>query len=362
MNNYNKKELLEDESGFDEIGKFSDFYPNNSIQISRDSYSIDEICEKVKTKDIIFDFSFQDNLWNSNKKCELVESILLNFPLSTLLFFELKNGKKQIIDGKQRINTLLAFLNNELKLENLKILRHFNGYFFKDLELRYQSKLRRYKLSLFVIEPPTPDNIKIEILNRLNKKDSVLNSQEIRNAVFLGKSTDLLRELSSFKLFKELTEYVKVNKNKKNGYYILRFLSFYMLYNNMLDYNYRGNLDDFLAFTMKYLNSCNESKLIYLKEVFIKSIERFYYIMGKDGFRYESKANGKKRPINMLLFETLTYIFSKLTSSNNESEIRRKTIKLKEEMVNMPYLHKNIDSLTSVDYRFVTLPYRWREI
>ena len=113
---------------------------------------------------------------------------------------------------------------------------------------------------------------------------------------------------------------------------------------------------------MKYLNSCNESKLIYLKEVFIKSIERFYYIMGKDGFRYELKEGVKKKPINMLLFETLIYIFSKFTSNENELEIKRKTIKLKEEMINMPYLYKNIDSLTSVDFRFVTLPYRWREI
>ena len=356
--------ISDNKNSFYEIEKLSDFYSNNSIQISRDLYCIDEICERVKTKDIIFDFSIQDNLWNSKQKCELIESVLLNFPLSTLLFFEQKNGKKQIIDGKQRINTLLAFLNNEFKLENLKILQHFNGYCFKDLELRYQSKFRRYKISLFVIEPSTPDNIKIEILNRLNKKSRVLNNQEIRNMVFLGKSTDLLKELSSFKLFKELTDFVDFNKNKnkKNGYYILRFLSFYMLYNDMLDYNYRGNLDDFLAFTMKYLNSCNESTLMYLKDMFRNTIERFYYIIGKDGFRYESKEGVKKRPIDMLLFETLTYIFSKFTSCENELEIKRKTMKLKEEMVNISYLHKNIDSRTSVDFRFVTLPYRWREI
>ena len=354
---------LEDEIGFDEIENLSDIYSNSSIQISRDQYSINEIYDYVKTGDFILSPDFQRNyVWKPKQKCELIESVLMGLPLPIIYLFELKSGKKQVIDGKQRITTLISFLKNEFKLEKLKILPQFNNLMFKDLEARIQSKFRRFQLSVMVIEPPTPERVKLDIFMRVNRGGTILNNQEIRNVMFNGKSTEFLNELSKYEIFIKATDNSVSPKFKKDEYLILRFISFYMLYNNMLNYSYHGDSEDFFAFTMKYLNSCPESVLINLKKTFKEVTERFYYIMGEDGFRYESKEGSKKRPINMLLFETLAYIFSQLPSNMNESEIKRKTVELKKEMDSLTNLRNGADSKPNVDLRFVTLLNRWREI
>ena len=44
-----------------------------------------------------------------------------------MYLFEDKNGKKQVVDGRQRISAILDFLEGKFKLNNLRILKQFNG-------------------------------------------------------------------------------------------------------------------------------------------------------------------------------------------------------------------------------------------
>ena len=311
-NDNNKNEsVLEEETGLEyDENQSINIYPDVNIKISRDQYSIFETKEMVKIGDIDIEPNFQRHLvWKKIQKNELVESVLMGVPLPTFYIFEQKDGKKQVIDGRQRLTALHDFLDNKFILKDLKILKDFNNKKFDDLEDRYKSKFKRFQLSIVVIEPPTPPQVKYDIFNRVNKGGTILNNQEMRNALYHGKSTDLLLELTQSELFKNAISNAVSSKRMKDQYIVLRFISFYLLYTQNIIYDYTGDINYYLDEVMEFLNTKADEKLInHLKDVFYFAMKTACIFPNNDCFRYKSK-NTRPRPINMSLFETISYIF-----------------------------------------------------
>lgn len=65
--------------------------------------------KRRREKDYIqIDLEFQrDNIWYKKQKYGLIESVLMGIPISAFYFFETKEGKIQIINGRHKINNLL---------------------------------------------------------------------------------------------------------------------------------------------------------------------------------------------------------------------------------------------------------------
>lgn len=354
---------LEDVSGLSRDENQETTYPDAVIQISRDQYSIKDMCDMVESGDFKIDPDFQrKEVWNNIQKCELVESILMGVPLPTMYVFEQKDGKKQVIDGRQRLTALKQFLDNKLILKKLKVLSQFNGLRFDTLEGRYQSKYRRFQLSVIVVEPPTPERIKIDIFSRVNRGGTTLSNQEMRNALFYGKATQLLAELADSKEFKKATGNSVSDKRMKDRYIILRFISFYMLREKKINYDYSGDLEDFLAYSMNYLNHCNDNVLISLASLFRETMTKFSEAMGEDGFRFASINGNTKRPVNMLLFETLSYIFTKDLPPLNNNDLAQIVNSFKASLDNDNEFKKSIDSKPNIDYRFINVFENWRNL
>jgi len=86
-------------------------------------------------------------VWGPQQKRELIESVLMGIPLPVVYMFENENGQKQVVDGRQRISTLISFLNNEFSLAKLTMLPRFNTKKNQDLEPICQSKIERYQMA-----------------------------------------------------------------------------------------------------------------------------------------------------------------------------------------------------------------------
>lgn len=302
-----------------------DIYPIAEVKIEKAQFSISEIQKHVtERKTLIIEPDFQRNkVWNPKQKCELVESILMGIPIPIMYLFEQKDGKRQVVDGRQRITTIIEFLNNDFPLKNLKILRgsNFNNCYFKDLDPKYQIRFEDYQLFFYIIQPPTAERIKYDIFDRVNRGGTSLNNQEMRNALYQGKATLLLKELSESSQFLAATNHGIKSKRMKDRYVILRLISFFMLRNNWFktDYiSYKSDLDDFLAKCMIYINeNMPDNEINNLKDIFVCAMENIHNIIGNDAFRFNPKANEsqQRRPINMLLFEALGYMF--MTAEEN---------------------------------------------
>ena len=77
--------------------------------------SVGEVINMYKNKELIINPDFQRLFrWKIGQKSKLIESILLGIPIPSIFVFESDNSAWELIDGLQRISTLLEFMG-ELK-------------------------------------------------------------------------------------------------------------------------------------------------------------------------------------------------------------------------------------------------------
>lgn len=132
---------------------------------------------------------------------------------------------------------------------------------------------------------------------------------------------------------------------------ILRFLSFYLYFSNRLDgVEYKGRLDEFLAEVMKKINGMNEDEIQELFTLFTNTMDLLAQHHDSAIFRFHSYGENK-RPINMLLFESLTYLFVECKKRNIELS-QHNINHLKKEFERSGRFSRGIDSVSNITYRF----------
>lgn len=327
------------------------------VRIEKAQYSILHLQILLKKRqELVLNPDFQrHNVWKFKQKSELVESILMGIPIPLVYLFEDQYGKKQVVDGKQRITAILDFLENEYRLSGLNILEHLNGKLFSELEPKLQGIFEDYQLYCYIIQPPTPERIKYDIFDRVNRGGTSINKQEMRNALYGGKCTKLLKEISNSTEFLNATGYSISSERMKDHYAILRALGFMMLkkgvFIDMKDLEYRGDIDTFLAKFMVYINNdASDEQIEENKKIFLKAMLNSYFVLGEDGFRFNGGV--VRRPINMPLMEAIIFLFSHNIKLINLSHVKSIIEKLKKDFDSSKYFKGNVDSTTSLDYRF----------
>lgn len=317
----NEEELLLDfeskEEDFLNVGRLEDpdiLYPHAEVKVERDQYPIFQLFRKYEKGQIVLDPEFQrEDVWTPKQKSELIESVLMGIPLPIFYLNESKEGKLVVVDGRQRLTTFFNYLDDGFVLKNLRILSNLNGYKFSDLDPKLQADLEDFQLIAQVIKPPTPDRIKFDIFDRVNRGGTPLNNQEMRNALYQGKSTELLKLISQSEVFTLATQKSIKSYRMKDRYLILRAIAFYLWNENqLLDANnelvqYRNDIDEFLGKAMEYLNRCSDETIIKIKNNFLQSMKNNYIVMEDNAFR-RIQINGRRQPINMILFEAMTIL------------------------------------------------------
>jgi hypothetical protein len=82
-------------------------------QVRTDAYqmSIGEVVNMYENREIIIDPEFQRFFrWEISQKSKLIESLLLGIPLPSIFVFEREDSKWELIDGLQRVSTILEFM------------------------------------------------------------------------------------------------------------------------------------------------------------------------------------------------------------------------------------------------------------
>lgn len=358
------EELLEGEDV--ETTPSDEIYPDVEVRVERAFYSTSHLKNLVeKRKQLRIAPNFQRNrVWKVAQNSELIESILMGIPIPTIYLFESNDGTKQVVDGRQRISAIIDFLNGSFALRDLKILKKLNGLKFDSLDPVMQGKFEDYQLSVYIIQPPTPERIKYDIFDRVNRGGTQINKQEMRNALYMGEATKLVKELSQMDCFLTASDRGVSPRRAKDQYIILRALAFLLYYRYRDELNqlgnvkieYRGDIDDFLSKILVFLNS-NDEDVKRLRSVLKKDITQALDLaskqLGGDAFRFEAPAHGRRRAINMPLFEMLVYILSHPGAPNVlPSKLKTEVSKLKAEFDKQQMLMSNVDSTKNVNTRF----------
>ena len=349
-------------------------YPDLTIKIDKDQYSIYEMKRKYDRGKICMDPSFQRNfVWNSRQMSELIESVIIGIPLPLIYLAESQNGSLVVVDGRQRLTTFIQFLNNEFKLKGLRILKELNGYSFDDLEennvfSKYATDIEDFQLVVQIIKYPTPDKVRFDIFDRVNRGGTPLNKQEMRNALYQGKSTELLKTLSEGEAFKLATGSSISPKHMKDRYIILRAICFSLYQKQALrdidgkTIEYKSDIEDFLGRGMEFLNTRTDEEITELKNEFERNMRHIYYVLGEDAFRIPG-LDGRRRPISMTLFEALYYLFQNFEDVDKEDreKLEQCVAELLDDAEFLDCLQSSVDSKNHVDIRFNKVMRKYRE-
>lgn len=308
---------------FPESANINEIYPDAVLNIAKETASVFQLKRRYEKTPSMLDLKplFQRELvWNIKQKSELIESIIMGIPLPVFYVREQPDGVYIVVDGKQRLSTLFDFIDNKFALGNLSILTDYKGARFSDLSLLDQNKIEDYTLTVNVIKAPTSDRVTFDLFDRVNRGGTRITNQEMRNALYQGNATRLIKKLAENDVFIQVTENGASPKHMKDRLVVLRFIAFYLWQEHMsVDIDtmqpltYKSNIEDFLGKTMAFLNSLDESDPILsdLENIFTETmINARDYILPLGGFRLMNPS-GQKRQLNMSFFESFCYLISK---------------------------------------------------
>lgn len=250
----------------------------------------------------------------------LIESILLGIPLPIVYFAEEEDGTWSIIDGQQRLTSIISFIlgkfiydGKDFKLSNLDVMKELQRKSFKEIPSDLQEKILDTPIRSFIIKKESNDDIKFEIFERLNTGSTPLNEDEIRNTVYRGKYMQLLKELENNPTFDEIV--AKPNFKNRMLYrgMILRFFAFYE--NSYL--NYKPNMKQFCNKHIKKFRNMDDDMIEDYRKIFKDTISSVYSIFGTNAFRRmikDADSNNyswTKTRINMALYDVQMYGFTR---------------------------------------------------
>lgn len=266
-----------------DIVKIQEQLEKNRRSVSFDSYDITvrQLYDMVSEKAIDVAPDYQRHfIWDEERQSQLIESIFLGIPVPSLFMATNKDSSWEVIDGLQRLTTIVNFIGDEttikrinkngkkLKIENLEKLDTLNGLVFEDLSKSLQLGFTTRPIRVTVLNDRSDFNLRYDLFERLNTGGVTLHPQEIRNCVYVGEFNDFVKKCVENENFKAVVKLTKTAEKTGNlEELVLKFFAYY------------ENRNKFVHGVKDFLNEYMEEKTKHFKnkiellEIFERTFE-----------------------------------------------------------------------------------------
>lgn len=330
--------------------EINDKYIKGEIRIVTEQgrYPLEEVFKMFSNKSKYNDITdYQRNyVWSTKSRSLLIESFIMNVPIPPIFLYERDYSFYEILDGKQRISSIVKFYNDEFALEGLEVWSELNGKKYSTLPIRIKEGLdRRYLSSIIMLKESAKDAFEVNklkkmVFERLNSGGEKLYPQESRNAVFGGPFNDLCKELAKNRMFRVSWGFKKnklqislfedddeiINNDTihmKDVELVLRFFAF-----RQLD-KFENNLNNFLDVYLNNANNYSFDLLTQLKRLFLETIDFAYTLFDGHPFRLWSTKNNRQFSSKFAvrtIYDPLMQVLSQYLSKKNILLNKRITI------------------------------------
>lgn len=240
--------------------------------------------------------------WPEESESKLIESLLLGLPVPNLFFATNPDGTWEVVDGLQRISTLIHFASESatqleeigkkepLRLQGLTKLTKFNGLTFEDLPSPVKLTFTKRGLGVTALSDKSDTQARFDTFERLNSGAVALSAQEVRACIYDGKFNNTLRRLAATESFVQLVKLQKRDQdNATHEELVLKFFA------------YLVGREDFAGAVREFLNKFMEDfrdgdRLAEAEELFMSVTRELLRITGGPFLR----ANTNVTPQNEL--------------------------------------------------------------
>jgi hypothetical protein len=236
--------------------------------ISTDAYpmSISELTNLYRDGELDVHPEFQRIYrWTLEQKSRLIESILLGIPLPSIFVAQSDDGTWDLIDGVQRISTILEFqgilvdddseLVAPLKLSGTRYLPQLEGVVWesksgeaKSLTQAQRLDIRRAKVDLKIIKRESSTSAKYDLFQRLNSYGTLLTRQELRSCIIISTSRKFYYWLDELRRHPSFVDTVALAERLTQEQYDIELVLRFVLLRTLELENIRsiGNIGEFL--------------------------------------------------------------------------------------------------------------------
>ena len=293
------------------------------IKVRTANIVVEQLVSRIKHKEIDLTPEFQRmrGIWSNLRKSRLIESFLLRIPIPVFYVSADDSDNWSVVDGVQRMSTILDYVEGEFALSSLEYLTELTGLHYSELPRNMHRRISETQLIVNVIEPGTPSEVMFNIFHRINTGGMTLNGQEIRHALNPGPVRAYLRDLAQTEEFLTATDYSIRTSRMADRECALRFLAFYI---GPWEQYATNDLDGYLVEAMKQLNRMRKGKRGELRNIFRNTMQAAADIFGEDAFRKRYDLGDRRKPINKALLEAWSVGLARCSSGELKVLIRRR--------------------------------------
>ncbi len=191
-------------------------------------------------KDISIPEFQREFVWSIKQASLLIDSFLRGLPVPPVFFYIGDDNKNLVIDGQQRILSVVYYLEGYFgpegaqgkrqvfRLKGLGTKSPFNNKRFVELNGNDQRKLKQAVLRAVNIKQLSPvgnSTSAYHIFERLNTGGTPLTGQEIRNCVFMGGLSNQLKALNKDKNWRLILGKAHIDRHQRDVEILLRVFS-----------------------------------------------------------------------------------------------------------------------------------------
>jgi hypothetical protein len=238
----NKNEIEQVEAQIVELSKRIEFYLTE--------YSVELLANKMEKSEFVIPTYQREYTWEDDRKSRFIESLVLGLPIPFLFFWEMPDGKLEIVDGSQRLRSIKEFVLGDFRLGDLQSITALSGFTFADLPESRQRKINNRSIRGIVLNEHADEQARFDMFERINTGSKIANMAEVRRGALAGPFMDLIIELSTLQKFVDLAPVSKKGlKEREHEELVARFFA------------YSGELEEYRdrpsAFIFSYVKKMN---------------------------------------------------------------------------------------------------------
>lgn len=310
-------------------------------KISTDSYSmsVGELVSMYKEGELLIHPEFQRFFrWSISQKSRLIESLVLGLPIPPIFVLQRGDGKWEIIDGLQRVSTILELLGilknkvgenyQQLELTPTKYLPSLLGYHWdsigenddKVIPDTLKLSLRRARIDVNIILAANSDiEVKYELFDRLNTGASFATNQEVRNCLIIMENETFFNWLSGLANYEHFKKCLPITEKQSKEQYDMELLVRFLVLRRTTTTGLSaiGDLHSFL--NERILQMANDTTLDLQEEarIFNETFDILFNAYEENVFRkYIPVADKHSGPIFLPAFESIAIGVADKISAN----------------------------------------------